>query len=219
MAHRLDSLHCLLTPSVVLQSYGDSPAWLLTFFTDTLCCVVQSLRDSPIWQFTLFTDTLCCVVQSLRDWPVWQFTLFTDTLSCYRAKETHQIDSLHCSLTPSVVTELRRLTRSTVYIVHWHPLLCCRAKETQQLDSLHCSLTPLLCYRVKETSIIHWHLLCCVTERRRLVSHSLTPSLAVLQSWADSAVIVHRTLIPSLFCVTLTELSLSLIHIWRCRRR
>ena len=134
----------MFTNFLLLLCYSGSPAWQFTLFTDTFCCVTElwwltSLAVGILhWHPLLCCTELkrltnmtvyiihwhpCCVVQSLRDWPVWQFTLFTDTLSCYRAKETHQIDSLHCSLTPSVVTELRRLTRSTVYIVHWHPQL------------------------------------------------------------------------------------------------
>ena len=86
---------------VVLQSYSDLPAWQLTFFTDTLCCVVQSLRGSPIWQFTLFTDTHC-VTELKRLNNLTVYIVHWHPL-CYRAKETQQLDSLRCSLTPTVL--------------------------------------------------------------------------------------------------------------------
>ena len=125
VAHRLDSWHRLLTLFlccvtelqwltsltvdivywhffyVALQSYSDLPAWQLTFFTDTLCCVVQSLRGSPIWQFTLFTDTHC--VTELKRLNNLTVCIVHWHPLCYRAKETQQLDSLRCSLTPTVL--------------------------------------------------------------------------------------------------------------------
>ena len=114
------SVSHMFTNFPLLLCYSGSSAWQLTLFTDTFH-VVSS--DSPAWQLTFFTDTLCCVVQSLRDSPIWQFTLFADTHCvtelkslnnltvyivhwhplCYRAKESQQLDSLHCSLTPTVL--------------------------------------------------------------------------------------------------------------------